>query len=100
MSSLNTEYPILNTSSRWLIPERTEVTLVDQLLKNRGITDRVRFVAPDFSRDSHSPWLLPTMEQAVDRIIQAIERIKFINGFIADRGREGLILNAGFNHVP
>ena len=81
----------MNTSSNhhWKIPERTEASLVDQLLKNRGITDRERFLAPDFERDSHDPWRLPTMERAVARIIQAIER-KEIIAVYADYDADGI----------
>ncbi len=120
-SSLNTQHSILNTGKRWLIPDRTESTIVAQLLKNRGIVDRERFLSPQYDRDSHDPGLLLGMGAAVDRIVRAIDRRESIcvyadydadgipggallmktlrangvtvSGYIPDRDREGYGLN-------
>jgi len=48
--------------------------LLEDLLAARGVTDfdeQQRFVAPDFDRDSHDPFLLPDMEVAVERLVAA-----------------------------
>ena len=78
-----------NHERRWILPERTESNLVDQLLKNRGITDRERFFYPDFERDSHDPQLLPTMEVAVERMVQAIQHRETIAVY-ADYDADGI----------
>ncbi|MBI4022554.1 single-stranded-DNA-specific exonuclease RecJ [Candidatus Berkelbacteria bacterium] len=77
---------------RWVIAERTEPDIVEQLLANRGIMDRERFFHPDFARDSHDPFLLPGMEQAVARIAQAIKAGETV-GVFADYDADGI--NAG-----
>ncbi len=54
-----------------------------QLLYNRGLTDRSTveaFLSPDDS-DSHDPWLLPDMDAAVSRLIEAIDRRETIGVF-------------------
>ena len=46
------------------------------LLTNRGIVDpeaQLRFLAPDYERDSSDPFLILNMERAVDRIFAAME---------------------------
>ncbi|HEX8994207.1 MAG TPA: single-stranded-DNA-specific exonuclease RecJ [Candidatus Paceibacterota bacterium] len=51
--------------------------LARHLLALRGVEDDesvARFLAPDFERDSHDPFLLPDMGKAVDRIIDAIKK--------------------------
>ncbi len=51
--------------------------LVQTLLHKRGITDASeieKFLKPDFVRDMHDPFLLADMEQAVERVLSAIER--------------------------
>lgn len=57
----------------WVVAERTETDLVDQLLLNRKITDREKFFSPDFERDSHDPLLLSNIQIALDRIQQAMD---------------------------
>jgi single-stranded-DNA-specific exonuclease len=50
--------------------------LVASLLSARGIQtqeEAARFIAPDYERDSHDPYLLKDMDRAVARIIAAIE---------------------------
>ncbi len=51
--------------------------LLTDLLRARGlITEetQTRFLEPDFTRDSHDPFLLPDMEKAVERIKHALVR--------------------------
>ncbi|MBI4032603.1 single-stranded-DNA-specific exonuclease RecJ [Candidatus Berkelbacteria bacterium] len=62
-----------NTTRRWVVAERTQADLVEQLLANRGITDKERFFNPDYERDGHDPFLMPNMQTAVDRILTAVK---------------------------
>jgi single-stranded-DNA-specific exonuclease len=92
MVNRSSPHPVLPkrpTEHHWVVPERTESSLVDQLLSNRGITDRERFFHPDYDRDSHDPFLLPSMEQAVSRILTAIERKQRIAVY-ADYDADGI----------
>ncbi|MCA9388343.1 single-stranded-DNA-specific exonuclease RecJ [Candidatus Berkelbacteria bacterium] len=71
----------------WQIVPRTEADLINQLLKNRGITDRDCFFNPDYERDSHDPYLMPNMEQVVARILKSItdqEKIVVYGDYDAD----------------
>jgi len=55
--------------------------LTRTLLFNRGMTDAqeaVRFLAPDWERDIHDPFLILNMERAVDRILLSIEKKEHI----------------------
>ena len=65
------------------IPESADAALVEypplvrSLLFHRGITEReeaARFLAPDYERDTHDPFLMKDMEKAAERILRAIER--------------------------
>lgn len=71
----------------WQVTPRTEADLIDQLLKNRGITDRDCFFNPNYERDSHDPFLLPGMTEVVRRIEKAIkeeEKIVIYGDYDAD----------------
>lgn len=51
--------------------------LLGQLLFYRGIITREeaeKFLNPDYTRDSHDPFLLKDMDRAVERILSAIEK--------------------------
>lgn len=55
--------------------------LVRELLQKRGIIDVdavEKFLAPDYERDTHSPFLLQGMERAVARLLLAIHRVERI----------------------
>ena len=86
----NSAIPVKNgCSNRWLVMPRSKVDLIDQLLENRGITNRGRFFNPDFARDSHDPFLMPNMKEAVDRISEAIKRQETIAVY-ADYDADGV----------
>jgi single-stranded-DNA-specific exonuclease len=45
-------------------------------MEKRGIVgaeEQARFLAPDYERDTHDPFLMPDMDRAVSRILLAIE---------------------------
>lgn len=64
--------------------------LVQTLLYNRGIStaaDAQAFLEPQFERDVHDPFLLPNMQQAVERLLRAVadrERITIYADYDAD----------------
>lgn len=50
--------------------------LTNLLLENRNILDadeKLRFIAPDYERDSHDPFLILNMERVVERILRAMK---------------------------
>lgn len=73
--------------------------LLQTLLKNRGITnpeEAERFLKPDYERDLYDPFLLPDMDKAVERILQAIEKkekIVIYSDYDADGIPGGVILH-------
>lgn len=53
------------------------MTLVDEILKKRGYGSRgarEAFLSPDYDAEKHDPFLLPDMDKAVDRLVQAKKR--------------------------
>jgi single-stranded-DNA-specific exonuclease len=50
--------------------------IVAKILTDRGIpkSEQATFIQPDFERDTHSPWLLPGMTVAVERLCRAHEK--------------------------
>ncbi|GMU73869.1 MAG: single-stranded-DNA-specific exonuclease RecJ [Candidatus Campbellbacteria bacterium] len=84
--------------------------LVRALLFHRGITnkkDAQAFLAPDWERDVHDPFLLKDMEKAVGRIFEAIERgehIALFSDFDADGIPSAVLMSdffkkAGYENV-
>ncbi len=74
------------------VKEKTSDDLVKQLLSNRGITDESEihdFLNPNFEKHLHDPFLLPQMQEAVDRIIFAIEHNEKI-GIWSDYDADGI----------
>jgi len=75
--------------------------LLQELLFTRGITkqsDAEIFIAPDFSRDIHDPYLLKDMNKAVERILRAFEvreRIGVFSDYDAD-GIPGAVVISDF----
>lgn len=74
---------------------------LQELLVARGVTeqnDAELFLAPDFSRDIHDPYLLKDMDKAVGRILTALEegeRIGVFSDYDAD-GIPGAVVVADF----
>lgn len=80
--------PQINKS--WEIPDRTESTLTDQLLKNRGIVSKEKFFNSSYERDSYDPFLLPDMEVAVDRIVKSFSDKQEIVAIFGDYDADGI----------
>ncbi len=85
-------------SLREKISKKVEKELADydkltaQLLCNRGIKTRKEaenFLNPDFVAHLHDPFLLPDMEKAADRILEAIEKGERI-GIWSDYDADGI----------
>ncbi|MGE5299036.1 MAG: single-stranded DNA exonuclease RecJ, partial [Acidobacteriota bacterium] len=55
------------------------MTLFEQILEARGLSDGAidEFLHPDYNK-GHDPFLLPDMQRAVDRLVQARERQEHI----------------------
>ena len=79
--------------------------LLRTLLEKRGIktTEEVEdFLNPSYERDLHDPFLLPDMEKAVERILQAIEKkekIVIYSDYDADGIPGGVILHDFFKKI-
>lgn len=60
----------------WKIEQEGVTDIVDVLLTNRGIgkKERSTFLHPDWDRDTHDPFLFVRMQQAVDRIFDALKK--------------------------
>jgi len=66
--------------------------LLQELLHARGITrheDAELFIAPDFSRDTHNPYLLKDMDKAVERVLRALQQSERI-GIFSDYDADGI----------
>ena len=53
------------------------MTLFDRILAARGLDDQVTraaFLSPDYDLNKHDPFLLPDMEKAVNRLVEALEK--------------------------
>lgn len=79
--------------------------LVTKLLANRGITDEgeaMRFLNPDFERDTHDPFLLKDMRRAVERILGGVEKNELIvlyTDYDTDGTPAGVILHDFFKKI-
>jgi single-stranded-DNA-specific exonuclease len=63
--------------NKYRLRERAHPELLKDLLHARGVVGEEnieQFLTPDFQRDSHDPFLLPDMAQAVERIVLAKKR--------------------------
>jgi single-stranded-DNA-specific exonuclease len=74
-------------------------------LENRGIKtaeEAEAFLNPDYERDVHDPFLLPDMNEAVERILQAIEekqKIVIYSDYDADGIPGGVVLHDLFEKI-
>ncbi len=79
--------------------------LVRSLLFYRGVTaaeDARKFLAPDYTRDTHDPFLMKDMDHAVERILRALERgerIVIYNDYDCDGIPGGVILHDFFKKI-
>ena len=79
--------------------------LLRKLLENRGIKtapEAEAFLNPDYERDVHDPFLLPGMEAAVERILEAIEKkqkIVIYSDYDADGIPGGVALHDFFEKI-
>ncbi len=99
---------------QYRVRERAHEDLIPDLLHARGVTEegfKDRFLAPDFERDSHDPFLLSDMDKAVERILLARERGEIVvvwSDYDADGLPAGVMLtqflrDIGLNvihHIP
>jgi len=79
--------------------------LLRTLFLNRGIKNKEEadaFLQPDYERDIHDPFLLPDMDKAVERILQAIsqkQKIVIYSDYDADGIPGGVILHDFFQKI-
>ena len=79
--------------------------VLSHLLYHRGITDAETandFIAPDYDRDSHDPFLLKDAEKSADRIIRAIkegEKIAVYSDYDADGIPAAAMFNDFFRRI-
>jgi len=60
--------------STYRLREKLHEDFLEDLLLARGVAkdEFGRFLEPDFAQDSHDPYLLPGMETAVERVLEAL----------------------------
>ncbi len=79
--------------------------LLRKLLENRGIKtaeEAEKFLQPDYEWDIHDPFLLPDMDKAVRRILEAIEKkekIVIYSDYDADGIPGGVVLHDFFQKI-
>jgi len=72
-------------NKKWIVGERTEKDLIDQLLVNRGVHLKYKeiFLNPEFDKNTYHSEKLPNIKKAVKRIEKAIKNKEKI-GIFAD----------------
>ena len=80
------------------------VSLIDALLHGRGIApaEREQFLHPDYARDTHDPFLLAGMKDAVGRVLDAVEkkeRIAVYSDFDCDGIPAAVVLHDFFQKI-
>ena len=79
--------------------------LLRQLLANRNLSSRSeaeKFLAPDYERDLHDPFLMTDMDRAVERILNAVknnEKIAIYADYDADGVPGAAIITSFFNQI-
>ncbi len=87
------------------VRDRVHENLLDDLLLARGIVgeESVReFLAPDFDKHSHDPFLFPDMDKAVDRLLVAAkngEKIAVWSDYDCDGIPGGVLLTEFFRSI-
>lgn len=83
----------------------TYPVFLQTLLAKRGLTEIEeieKFLNPDYDRDSHDPFLLPDMDKAVERILEAInknEKVIIFSDYDADGIPGGVVLHDFFEKI-
>lgn len=78
-------------SKKYSVRKKTKDNLIDQLLHNRGIKtkeEKEEFLNPDFQK-LHDPFLLPDMNRAANRVLEAIDKDEMI-GIWSDYDADGI----------
>lgn len=92
-------------AKKYSTKEKVSTDLVEQLLHNRGHKtkeEKEKFLNPHFENHLHDPFLLPDMERAVDRVLQAIdggEKIAIWSDYDADGIPGGALLHDFFKLI-
>ncbi len=82
-------------------PESQYHPIIEALFRGLGIIDeaeRERFLAPDYDRDTHDPFLFSDMERVVARLTEALadhERVGVFGDFDADGVTSSVIMREG-----
>ncbi len=87
-------------AKEWILTTRTESTVVNQLLKNRGIEDHQAFLEPNY-RTLHDPHQLKNSDQLINRLIGAInskEPIAIFGDYDHDGTPAAALLADGISH--
>lgn len=82
----------IHTIPDFVFEDSTLSTTVRTLLAARGITskeDAHTFLHPNYARDFHDPWLLSSMERAVERILHARDTGEKV-GIFGDHDVDGI----------
>lgn len=76
---------------RWIVKQKKTDDIIDQLLINRGIplSEKNRFLHPDFSKDLENPFKIKDMDKLVKRFEKAIKNNEKI-GIFADYDADGI----------
>ena len=78
----------------WVVQDKKYDDIITQLLYNRGVdvsdrSDIKQYLSPEFSKSMPDPFLLPDMDKAVNRIIEA-KNANQIVGIFADYDADGI----------
>lgn len=86
-------------------PDSSYHPVIEALFRERGIMDeseRELFLAPDYDRDTHDPFLFSQMERVVGRFTEALadhERVGIFGDFDADGVTSSVIMREGLDEL-